>query len=70
MNYYNITSKDAQYYNCLYCLKHFKPNRFIIKDNQVTVKDSITWYLTDELYESVLDYINDNSFNNSNKPNK
>ena len=70
MNYYNITNKNVQYYNCLYCIEHFKPNRFIIKDNQVTVKDDITWYLTDELYESILNYINDNCINCGNKSNR
>lgn len=70
MNYYNITKKDQQYYNCLYCLNHFKPSRITIKDNSITIKDDITWYLTKELYESINDIIDRNRFNSCYRSNK
>ena len=55
MDYYRVTKKDQQYYNCLYCLKNFNKNRLIIDNEKqtITVKNDITWQLSKGLYFSI-----------------
>lgn len=55
MDYYYITNKNTQYYNCLYCLKYYKPNRFIFNnvDESITIKDDITYYFSNGLYNEI-----------------
>lgn len=55
MDSYNINSKDTQYSNLLYCMKYYKPNKFIFDDitKSITIKDDIVYYLGDELFEEI-----------------
>ena len=55
MDNYNIKSKDTQYGNLLYCMKYYKPSRFIFNDitKSVTIKDDIIYCLTDDLYNEI-----------------